>query len=75
MESDTYKQSEEWECPNCKSKNIVCNLVHTNLESGNSLYVDRKFGKIDIWIQVCWCCECGTPYNTGIIGLSTKQVE
>ena len=44
-----------FECKKCKSTNIVCNLIETNIESGNDFYKDKEFGKVNVTIQVCWC--------------------
>ena len=55
-----------WKCKKCGSSNIVCNQKQTNFDAGNELYQNKKFGKINVIIDLCWCSECGTLYNNDV---------
>jgi hypothetical protein len=62
-----------FECKKCKSTNVVCNLIETNIESGNDFYKDKEFGKVNVTIQVCWCSDCGEQHSSSILNISKQK--
>lgn len=58
------------ECKKCKSTNVVSNMIETNIESGNDFYREKKFGKVSMIIQVCWCSDCGEQHSSAILDIN-----
>lgn len=56
-------------CNNCGSQSIVSADSEIKVVSGNSLYVDRNFGRVKVFVEILWCADCGkierlNPFTT-----------